>query len=172
MIRLQNVNGVEKMENTENKVVYFYKCEIKRKKISKKIPKYIFGIEEAKDFFIKEIAHNTIESMIVLFMDSMHEIVAVSEIGKGSSSKLIIDNSEIFRIAILCNAKYILIGHNHPNSQITPSDIDIKTTKEIGFIASMLGIELIDSVIVNYEEQYFSIRQNIKKTVFSNEKSN
>ena len=71
--------------------------------------------------------------------------------------------NEIFRVAILSNAESIIICHNHVLGKIEPSTYDINITKKIGYVAKLLGIRLIDSLIIGEENNWLSIRDYIKK---------
>ena len=93
-------------------------------------------------------------------MDFDYTPINYSVIGIGDDSKTNIDIAEIFKIALLSNARHILVAHNHLGCSVIPSESDIKTTKEIGYLGKILNIELIDSVIINSKNQYFSIRKH------------
>lgn len=115
---------------------------------------------DAQEFVFNTIGKKTVECFEVIFMDYDYTPIEFSIIGIGDNSKTNIDIAEIFKIALLSNAKHILVAHNHIGSSVLPTDSDIKTTKEIGYIGKVLNIELIDSVIVNSKNNYFSIRKN------------
>ena len=91
-------------------------------------------------------------------MDYNYTPIEYSIVGIGDDSKTNIDIAEIFKIALLANAKHVLIAHNHLGCSVTPSESDIETTKRIGYVGNLLNIKLIDSVIINSKNDYLSIR--------------
>lgn len=123
-------------------------------------PECISNALDAQEFIYNTIGKKTVECFEVIFMDFDYSPINYSVIGIGDDSKTNIDIAEIFKIALLSNAKHILVAHNHLGCSVIPSESDIKTTKEIGYIGKILNIELIDSVIINSKNQYFSIRKH------------
>lgn len=123
-------------------------------------PEYISNALEAQDFVYSTIGKKTVECFEVIFMDYDYTPIEFSIIGIGDGSKTNIDIAEIFKIALLSNAKHILVAHNHLGSSVVPTESDIKTTKEIGYIGKMLKIKLIDSVVINSSNNYYSIRKH------------
>lgn len=122
-------------------------------------PECISNANEARDFVYQTIGKRTVENFEAIFMNYDYVPVEYSIIGIGNDSKTNIDIAEIFKIALLVNAKHILVAHNHLGSSIEPSDSDIATTQKIGSIGKLLNIDLIDSVIINSRNDYLSIRQ-------------
>lgn len=123
-------------------------------------PECISNALDAQEFIYNTIGKKTVECFEVIFMDFDYTPINYSVIGIGDDSKTNIDIAEIFKIALLSNSKHILVAHNHLGCSVIPSESDIKTTKEIGYIGKILNIELIDSVIINSKNQYFSIRKH------------
>lgn len=123
----------------------------------------VFGIEEADKVFDELIGGSTLEKVAVICLDSRNNIInaAVTNIGTDTMVKIV--PSELFRIAILSNAKSIIICHNHPTGDLKPSKYDIDITKNIGYIGSILGIKLIDSLILGDNGKYLSIRSELNK---------
>ena len=87
--------------------------------------------------------------------------VSFSIIGIGDGSKVNIDVAEIFKTALLLDARHILIAHNHLGSSVEPTESDIETTRKIVYIGKLLNINLIDSVIINAHGDYLSIRLTV-----------
>lgn len=123
----------------------------------------VFGIEGADKIFDELIGGSTLEKVAVICLDSNNNIInaAVTNIGTDTTVKIV--PSELFRIAILSNANSIIICHNHPTGDLKPSQYDINITKKIGYVASILGIKLIDSLILGDNGKYLSIRSELNK---------
>lgn len=128
-------------------------------------PHCISNALEAQEFIYNTIGTKTVEYFEVIFMDFDYTPIDYSVVGIGDASKTNIDIAEIFKIALLVNAKHIIVAHNHLGSSVTPSDSDIETTKKIGYIGKLLNINLIDSVIINARNDYLSIRLKVLEKV-------
>ena len=76
----------------------------------------------------------------------------------GSLNSSIVHPREIFKRAVLQNAASIIICHNHPSGDPTPSQEDINTTKRIYDAGKILGIELLDHVIIG-DNKYTSLKE-------------
>jgi len=73
---------------------------------------------------------------------------AVEIIGRGSSDKVFVTISDVFRTAVRYNADSILLVHNHPDGQLIPSEADIELTQNVVEAGKVLGITVMDSVVV------------------------
>lgn len=126
-------------------------------------PDRISNEEEGAPFFIEQIGAGSIERFSLLCCNYDYRPISYSVIGVGTDSKILIDPGEIFRVALLSDAKHIMIAHNHLGSSLEPTESDIFTTKEIGYVGNILHIPLIDSLVVNADKHYLSIRKYVMK---------
>ena len=95
------------------------------------------------------------EHMYVLFLNNRLEIVGVSEVAHGGVSEMYVDVSNIFKRALLCNAKNIILAHNHPSGgMIRPSNQDIALTERVRDAGNVIGINLLDHMIVSTDGYY------------------
>jgi DNA repair protein RadC len=124
----------------------------------------VFGVEGAENIFEKLIGGSTLEKVAVICLDSTNKVINAAITNIGTDKKVDIVLSELFRVAILSNSNSIIIGHNHPSGDLKPSPYDIEITKRIGYVGSILGIKLIDSLILGDDGMCLSIRSEIKKT--------
>lgn len=123
----------------------------------------VFGIEGADEIFEKLIGGSTVEKVALICLDSNNKVINAAITNIGTNNKVDIVPSELFRIAILSNACSIIICHNHPSGELKPSNYDIEITKKIGYIGSILGIKLIDSLIIGDNGACYSIRSEVNK---------
>ncbi|WP_061996559.1 JAB domain-containing protein [Clostridium sp. ATCC 25772] len=124
----------------------------------------IYGIEESKEIFHRLIGASTVEKLALICMDNAYKPINISIVNIGTIDSINVSVGEIFRIALLCNAKYLIIAHNHPSNNMKPSEYDIKITKQIGQIAKMFNMNLLDSIIIgNGLLDTFSIRSSLKE---------
>ncbi len=108
---------------------------------------------------VRDIADKKQEYLLVLYLSARHELLQKETVGMGVLNNLRITPREIFAPALKNPCAFVIIVHNHPSGDPTPSDDDIDFTKRIHEAGEMLGIPLIDHVIVA-KSGYFSFRDS------------
>lgn len=111
------------------------------------------------DIFKKFIGDRDREYSVVLCLDIKNNINSISIVSIGSLNSAIIHPREIYKIAIMSNAAAIILAHNHPSGDTTPSQEDKNITNRLIEAGKILGIELLDHIIVS-DNTYFSFREN------------
>ena len=103
-----------------------------------------------------------VEKLVVLYVNMTSEVIGAEVIATGALGNVSATAREIFRGAICACVDRIVIGHNHPHGKCLPSYQDIIMTSTLINVGAILGIQLIDSVIVNPIGDHYSIfeRQN------------
>ena len=76
----------------------------------------------------------------------------------GSLNEVLINPREIFKSAILSNAHSMMLIHNHPSGNLTPSTSDIQTTARMQELGELMGISLVDHIITGRDGNYYSFR--------------
>ena len=97
------------------------------------------------------------EVFTCVFLDKANKVLAVAKISEGSVSATVVDIPYIFRLALLANASGIVLCHNHPSGNLTPSEADKKITRTIFEAGKLLNIEVIDHLIIT-TDSYTSFR--------------
>ena len=77
-------------------------------------------------------------------LDTKSNILGVFELSHGSVNGSICNNREIFMKALICEASGIILAHNHPSGDVTPSEHDISTARNVAKAGKMIGAKLID----------------------------
>jgi len=80
----------------------------------------------------------------------------------GSLSETIVHPREVFRYAIMKGVFALILVHNHPSGDLTPSEIDKGTTKKLKQVGDIIGINVIDHIIIDGEGNYCSLNQRKK----------
>ncbi len=101
------------------------------------------------------------EHFIVIFLNTKNHIITHKTLFIGSLDVSVAHPREIFKEAVACSAAKIIVAHNHPSGDVTPSDKDISLTKLLSNAGKMMGIPLIDHLIIS-KHSYFSILHDIK----------
>ncbi|MBP2098663.1 RadC family protein [Enterococcus rivorum] len=98
------------------------------------------------------------EHLVCLFLNTKNEVTKKETIFKGTLNQSIAHPREVFRQAVKYSAARVIIAHNHPSGNPTPSEQDLLFTKRIKECGEMMGIELLDHIIIGQEE-YLSLRE-------------
>lgn len=112
----------------------------------------------AKDLFRKQIGSMDREVFAMACLDTRGRITHYSEAHVGSLNQSIIHPREVYKTAILANAQAILVAHNHPSGDLTPSPSDIRVTEILLRAGKLLEIKLLDHIIVS-DDAALSMRQ-------------
>ena len=89
-----------------------------------------------------------VESFQVLLLNTRKRLIRVEDIAEGTLDTLLVHPREVFRAAIAANAAGIVLVHNHPSGDPSPSEADIKVTRDLIRAGQLLKIEVIDHVII------------------------
>ena len=113
--------------------------------------------------YVQDIAHADRENMHILHLDVRNRVIGSERIGIGTLSAVDAHPREIFKAAILNNSASIIMAHNHPSGQISPSQADIDLTERVIKAGKLLGIPVHDHVIVGADHnglQCYSLRES------------
>ena len=103
---------------------------------------------EIADYFMEEMRHLDTERTVVLHLGSKMEVLGEDVLTIGTVNGALISPREIFIKALERHAVQIVLIHNHPSGDPTPSSCDIESTKEIRRVGEMLGIRLTDHIVI------------------------
>ena len=103
---------------------------------------------DAVAFIRERIAHEPVEVGVALLLDTKRRVIGVHEISRGSLDACLMHPREVFKAAVLANASAIIVGHNHPSGDPTPSPDDLAVCAKLRGAADVLGIPLLDFVII------------------------
>lgn len=98
------------------------------------------------------------ECFLVLMLDSgLNPIGKPIMVSMGTANSTIVHPRDIFREAIKRNSIAIVVAHNHPTGNLSPSSDDIKLTQRIIEVGKMVGIQVLDHLIIS-EKDFISLR--------------
>ena len=103
------------------------------------------------------IHENPEEYMYMICMNTKNRIIGVFEISHGTVSSSIVGTREIFQKALLANAVSIILIHNHPSGDPTPSREDIEVTRRISEAGKIIGIDVLDHIVIG--DRYVSLKE-------------
>lgn len=112
------------------------------------------------------------ECLVVFLLDTRRRFVGFEILSQGTRDTLLVNTGEVFRMATARGAAAIVIAHNHPSGDPSPSDADIKLTRDLIHAGELLKVELCDHVIIGAEAHkpgYCSLRSKGYWTAFGGE---
>lgn len=107
-------------------------------------PEAVHSVVEA----VLGLSKKTQEHFVVLSLNTKNVVIGVHTLHIGTVNASIVHPRDVFQRAILNNATSIIICHNHPSGDLTPSQEDIAVTKRIQASGDLLGIEMLDHIII------------------------
>jgi DNA repair protein RadC len=99
------------------------------------------------------------ESVICLFLNRNNVTIGWFKVSQGGISSSIVDNRLILATALKCLASGIILCHNHPSGNTSPSDSDIMVTKKLKEAAELFDIHLLDHIILT-DLSHYSLADN------------
>lgn len=108
--------------------------------------------------FQARLIHSKRESFHVLLLDGRHRLVGEDEVSVGTLTASLVHPREVFREAIRAAAAALLLVHNHPSGDPSPSAEDHEVTERLFSAGDLIGIRVVDHVIVS-ASGYFSFRE-------------
>ena len=112
-------------------------------------------VAELLNFFIGSLDH---EEMWVVCLDQRNRVRCLVELYKGTVNSSQVRVAEVFRQAIAENSPAIIVAHNHPSSDTTPSPDDIAVTRAIIQAGKLLDISVLDHLIISHG-QFTSLKE-------------
>lgn len=153
---LQKINGIGEVKALEMKAAIELGCRIAGSN-QLKLGKVSSSKQIAKSMMY-ELKDLKQEHLIALYLNVKNELLKKETIYIGSLNQIIAHPREIFKGAVRCSAAQIILVHNHPSGNPTPSANDILFTRRIFSCGKMMGIELLDHLIVG-PKSYISLKE-------------
>lgn len=107
----------------------------------------------------KFIGDDDREVFFVMCLNTKNNVVAVHRCHVGGLNVSLVLPREVFKSAILNNSASIIVSHQHPSGDTTPSREDIDVTKRLVECGKLLGIEVLDHIIVNHNGGFCSLKE-------------
>lgn len=100
------------------------------------------------------------EHFVVLLLNTRHGVIGVNTVSVGGLASAPVHPREVFKPAVIASAAAVILGHNHPSGDPTPSRDDIVITEQLRAAGKLLGIEVLDHIIIgNGTNRYISLRE-------------
>jgi DNA repair protein RadC len=109
------------------------------------------------DLLMEDMRYLDREHFRIVMLNTKNQVLAVESVAVGSLNAAIVHPREIFKAAISKSAAAVVLVHNHPSGDPTPSQDDIQITKRLVDAGRLLGIEVLDHVVIG-DNRYLSLR--------------
>jgi DNA repair protein RadC len=116
------------------------------------------GPQAIAAYFMEDMRHLECEKCIALYLDSKCHMLSETTLSIGSINNAFLSKRELFRNALKINASQVILLHNHPSGDPTPSREDVELTKRIQEAAILMEIPLVDHIIIG-DHTYISFRE-------------
>lgn len=151
---LKSIKGIGRVKAIQIKAI----CEL-TKRMSKPINLRKVRIKQSQDvanLLMGELRNEKREILKVVILNTKNEVQKVQEVAQGSNSSISIMPKDILLETVRMQMSKIILVHNHPSGDPTPSVSDINITRRVEDAARLLGIELLDHIIIG-DGKYQSI---------------
>lgn len=154
--RLMEVNGIGEVKAVKLKCITELSQRIAsataRERISLQKPDTVAA------YYMEQMRHRKTECVILVSVDARSRLIGDSLMSDGSATMSLISPREIFLEALRRQAVSIILVHNHPSGDPSPSKADMELTGQLARVGQMLGIPLLDHIIIG-DNKYISFRE-------------
>lgn len=110
------------------------------------------------EYYMEDMRHKRQEAMKLLLLNTKTKLIGETDISKGTVNSAVISPRELFVEALQKNAVSIILLHNHPSGDPTPSKEDVLITRRIRDAGELIGVELLDHIIIG-NNCYISLKE-------------
>ena len=153
---LMQISGIGKVKAIQLKCI----SELSRR-IAKTTYQKNIQVNEPKtiaDYYMEQLRHETKEKLLLAMFDTKNYFIGDEILSIGTVNSSLVSPREIFIKALQCQAVRIIILHNHPSGDPTPSQEDIRITRRVAECGNLLEISLADHIIIG-DNRYISLRE-------------
>jgi DNA repair protein RadC len=158
---IDNLFGSEETGGTKTVRLRCLRSVFERQTIREGAPEYLATTKftsPAQVFEIfRDLAHEPKEHFLALHLDGKNRIICFERVSVGSLNQSIVHPREVFKGALLSSAAVIILIHNHPSGDPTPSREDIEVTRRLKDGGELLGIKVLDHIIIG--DRYLSFTE-------------
>ena len=108
----------------------------------------IRSVSDAQNYLLPDFVDEEQEKFMVVLLDTKHHVVGKVTLYRGTLNQTAVRPAEVFREAVRANCAAVLVAHNHPSGDTSPSADDVAITSQLAQSGKLLGIELVDHVIM------------------------
>ena len=136
------------------------RCELSKRmsQLSAREDLYFSRPDTIAAYYMEDMRHLKREHLVLVMLDNRCRLIRDKVMSVGTSTGSMVSVREIFKEALDSRAASIVILHNHPSGNPSPSREDMKVTKNIMEAGRIIGVELLDHIVIG-DNSYFSFKQ-------------
>ena len=115
--------------------------------------------QDVANLVMAEMAPLEQEHLKVLLLNTKNEVLSIDEIYVGNVNSSVVRPAEVIRPAVRDNAPSVIVVHNHPSGDPTPSTEDVSVTRALVAAGELLGVEVLDHLVVGNGNRYVSLKE-------------
>jgi DNA repair protein RadC len=155
----EEINAIIEDDVKAMQIVSLFELHRRTNKLQKKgFKQQIKTAEDVYHKYIDQMQHQKQEHFIALYLDTKNKIITEKMVTKGTLNASLIHPREIFKTAIKVSANAIILLHNHPSGDPSPSTEDEQVTKNLASAGEMIGISILDHIIIG-SQGYISLKE-------------
>ena len=105
------------------------------------------------------LADAHVEKVFALHLNTKHNLIGVHVVSVGTLDASLVHPRDVFKAACLSNAAGLILAHNHPSGDPTPSQDDRDLVARLHRAGELLGVDLLDAIIVTDTDRYYSFKE-------------
>lgn len=156
LAELMQIKGIGKVKAIRLKCVTEFSKRIARESFKKGIR--FDSPATIADYYMEQVRHLEVEQVILVMTDGKNRFLNDCVLSSGTVNMSVLSPREVFLTALKMQAVYILLVHNHPSGDPTPSKDDIEITKKIQEASKIMNIPLVDHIIIG-DNTYMSLKE-------------
>ena len=153
---LTQVSGIGKVKALQIQCVFELAKRISRSKAAKALD--FSNPESIAEYYMEDFRHKEQEQLLLLLLDNKSKLLGEQVMFTGTVNASIVSPREIYLEALRYHAVGIILLHNHPSGDPTPSDADKRMTGKIREAGRILDIPLLDHIVIG-DKRYVSFRE-------------
>lgn len=156
MEQLLQIKGIGKVKAIQIKCIMEFCTRVARSKAKEGLSFTRSGSVAA--YYMETLRHKNRECILLLMLDAKGHLLKETELSRGTVTASLLSPREVFVEALKTEAVNIILLHNHPSGDPTPSKEDLSSTANIAKMGMMLNIPLIDHIIIG-DNKYISFKE-------------
>jgi len=113
---------------------------------------------EAAAYLMPTFGSRVSEQFGIVLLDSKHRVIRTTIVALGTLNTTVVEPRDVFREAVVGRAAAIVVFHNHPSGDPTPSAADVELTRRLAAAGELMGVELVDHIVLA-DVRYCSLKE-------------
>jgi DNA repair protein RadC len=123
------------------------------------VQREVLSSREAAEIAQALLGDSPLERAIALHLDTRRRLIGFHIVSMGTIDSTIVEPRAVLLAALMSGARSIVVAHNHPSGDPTPSREDLEITRRLAAAGDLMGVPLDDSLVTGEEGRYFSFRE-------------